>query len=106
MTLRIRAIPLDNGSAIAYIISTPEGRETGRKEVSAMTNIRVTQVTFMANVALIAGEPLDDGTKVLVGEADPREALPLAMALAAGVNIEVDMPPEAVVEVLEKPKPE
>jgi hypothetical protein len=99
-------ITLDNVADIGYIISTPEARETGRKEVSAMTNIRVTQVSFMANVAIVAGEPLDDGTKVLVGAADPREALPLAMAVAAGVPVEVDMPDDAVIEVLEKPKPE
>jgi hypothetical protein len=67
--------------------------------------MRVTQVTFTpVHGALIAGEPVDDATKVVIAAADPAGAIPVALAVAAGIDIEVDPPEEAILEVLEKPR--
>ena len=67
--------------------------------------IRVTQVTFVPeHGALVAGEPIDDATKIIVAEADPVASIPVAMAVAAGIEVEVEPPDEAIVEILEKPK--
>jgi len=69
-----------------------------------MTKITVTQVTFVEGGALVAGEPLHDPTKVIVARADAIEAIPLAMAVAAGMRPVVDPPEDSIEEILEKPK--
>lgn len=69
-----------------------------------MTRMTVTQVTFTTVGALVAGEPVDDSTKVIVAAVDPIGAIPLALAVASGMTPEVEPPDDAIVEVLEKPK--
>ena len=67
--------------------------------------VTVKQVTFVNGAALVAGEPVGDITKVVVAAVeDPGNAFPLAMAVAAGMAPVVEVPDDAIVEVLEKPQ--
>lgn len=54
---------------------------------------------------IIAGTPVDDGTKfVLATGADPQSALMLAMAVATmEEDVVIDVPEDAVMVVLERP---
>ena len=70
-----------------------------------MVRMKVSQVTFTEAGAVVAGELVDDPTKVMVaGVLDPLAALPVAMAVASGMQPEVDPPDDAVIGVVEKPK--
>ena len=64
----------------------------------------VTQVTFLEDGALIAGEPVGDSTKTVIAAADPLQAIPLAMAVAAGMHPVVEPPEDAIVDILERPQ--
>jgi hypothetical protein len=89
-------------AGINYIIDTPEGRETGRKEVNDMVQLRVTQVTFLDNgEMLVAGVPVNDATKVVIARAPEEVAYGIAMALASGVTTIATPPDEDIVEVRE-----
>ncbi|MEW6223230.1 MAG: hypothetical protein AB1627_01235 [Chloroflexota bacterium] len=65
-----------------------------------MTKIRVSQVAFIEGTAFVFGRPVTDPTKVLIGAAEVRGAMVMAIDLQAGPII-VDMPDEAVVDILE-----
>lgn len=66
--------------------------------------IEVTQVSFVDGSAVIGGEPVGDSTKVVIAQADAAGAFPLAMAVAAGMHPVVDVPEDAIMDILEKPK--
>lgn len=65
--------------------------------------VEVTQVSFMDGMAVVGGEPVGDTTKVVVASADPAGVFPLAMAVAAGMHPVVDIPEDAILDILEKP---
>jgi hypothetical protein len=76
-----------------------------RREVMTVTVIRITQVTFTEAGVVVGGEPVDDPTKVVVAAvSNPLEAIPLALAVAAGITPEVEPPDDAIVSIIEKPK--
>jgi hypothetical protein len=86
-----------------FFLSRGEG-PGDRKEVMRM-EIYAKQLTFVVGGAMVAGEPVDDDTKVVVAMvADPGQAFALAMAIATGMAGTMDVDDEQVVEVLEKPK--
>jgi hypothetical protein len=66
--------------------------------------IEVTQVSFLDGATLVAGEPVGDATKVVLASADAAGAFPLAIAVAAGRRPVVDVPEDAIIDILEKPQ--
>lgn len=67
--------------------------------------IRVDQVTFLMGQddALVSGRPVDDPTKVVIAAADPRTTLLVVAATMSGGPFVVDVPDDAIRDVLEAP---
>lgn len=68
-----------------------------------MTKIQVDQIAIENGEAYVLGRPVNDGTKVLIGAAEVRGAMLMAIELQGG-PIVVDMPDEAVVRIVELPQ--
>lgn len=66
--------------------------------------IEVTQVTFLTGEVLVAGVPVDDGTKLVIASAPMLVGLEIAAALSDGQTVITAEPPEEDIRaILEQP---
>lgn len=70
-----------------------------------MVRINVQQVTIAGHGGLVAGEPEGDTTKVVFAAVDdPMSVMPIALVVAAGESLSLEVPDDAVIRIVEKPK--